>query len=247
MAVVCRQGVSGLKTRDKNLAGLLVLLLCAAVAAQTYTPFPGETVDARTRSIQERVESVYQSGDYARALLIYEKELAPIGDKYAQYMVGYMHLNGQGTEPDSAEALAWYRLAAERGESLLVRTRDQLAASLTPEERDRADGTFIDLWKAMSDRVLLVDLIRQDMQILRQQSGSRIPGAEVSVPTIVYTPDGVPAGPNYYRDVRARLDARLAYLDARVEISDDIVAAELERIRRRESEIKRELAAMERR
>jgi hypothetical protein len=229
------------------LTGLLAVLLGTAVMAQTYKPFPGDDVDPRTRSIQERVEAVYQSGDFERALLIYEKELAPIGDKYAQYMVGYMHLNGQGTEPDPVAALAWYRLAAERGERLLLQTKDKLAAELTDEQRARADRLFIDLWRKMSDRVLLVELIRKDMEIVRQSSGSRIPGIESSTPTIVYTPEGVPAGPNYFRDVRRRLEARISYLDARVEITDDIVDAELEKIRQRESEIKRELAAFERR
>ena len=247
MAGYCRNGIVNLKIGSSFLTGLLTGLLCAVAAAQAYKPFPGDAVDPRTRSIQERVEVVYQSGDYSRALLIYEKDLAPIGDKYAQYMAGYMHLNGQGTEPDPVEALAWYRLAAERGDPLLLQTRDQLSAALTPEQRSRADNRFIDLWSTMSDRVLLVELIHRDMEILRQQSGSRIPGAEVSVPTIVYTPDGVPAGPGYYRHIRTRLDARIAYLDARVEISDEIIARELEQILNRESAIKRELAAMERR
>lgn len=247
MAGDCQNGITIVKNGSNILTGLVAGLLCVVAAAQNYKPFPGDDIDPHTRSIQERVEAVYQAGNYSRALLIYEKELAPIGDKYAQYMVGYMHLNGQGTEPDPVEALAWYRLAAERGEALLLQTRDQLSADLTPEQRARADDTFIDLWRTMSDRVLLVELIHRDMEILQQQSGSRIPGAEVTVPTIVYTPDGVPAGPSYYSDVRTRLGVRLAYLDARVEISEDVVTGELEQILQRESEIKRELAALERR
>ena len=234
-------------SRFEYLTGLLAVLMCTVAAAQSFKPFPGDNVDPRTRSIQERVEAVYQSGDFERALLIYEKELAPIGDKYAQYMVGYMHLNGQGTEADPVAALAWYRLAAERGETLLLQTKNELSAALTPEQRASADNLFVALWKRMSDRVLLVELIRKDMEIVRQATGTRIPGIESSTATIVYTPEGVPAGPNYFQDARRRLDARISYLDARVEISDDIVDAELQQIRARESEIKRELAALERR
>ena len=122
---------------------------------------------------------MYTSGDYERALLIYEKELAPIGDKYAQYMVGYMHLNAEGTAQNRAEALAWFRLAAERGEPLLGQVRDEVTAKLTPAERIAAEAIFLDLWKEMGDRALLVELIERDMRTLRGQTGTRIPGGTI--------------------------------------------------------------------
>ena len=103
-------------------------LLCASVVptalAGDYDQFPGPSLDPRTIDAQQQVEDIYEAGDYSRALLIYEKELAPIGDKYAQYMVGYMHLNGQGTAQSLPDALAWYRLAAERKEPAIVQARD---------------------------------------------------------------------------------------------------------------------------
>ena len=71
-------------------------------------------MNKRTLSTQERVEKMYEAGEYNRALLIYEKDLAPLGDKYAQYMVGYMHLNAKGIPQDKVTALAWYRSAASR-------------------------------------------------------------------------------------------------------------------------------------
>jgi hypothetical protein len=214
--------LNGLKIRLAFTLGLLASLLSALAYAQSYKPFPGEEIDHRTRSMQERVDAVYASGDYERALLIYEKELAPIGDKYAQYMVGYMHLNALGVNQDKETALAWYRLAAERGDQLLVQTRDELAVQL----------------------VLLMELIRRDLQILKAQTGSRIPGATVTRPTVIYRPRGGSVGPNFYRDVSTRLDARLKYLDARVEISDDIIAVELEQLQSEQSAAKEELAAI---
>ena len=95
--------------------GLLASLMFAATLAQTYKPFPGETVSQRTRNIQERVEVIYVAGDYQRALLIYEMDLAPIGDKYAQYMVGYMHLRGlTGTAPLRWPGSGWLPSATNR-------------------------------------------------------------------------------------------------------------------------------------
>lgn len=204
-------------------------------------------MNQRTRHIQERVDEIYMRGEYERALLIYEKELAPLGDKYAQYMVGYMHLNAQGTPRDEIAALAWYRLAAERGERLLEHVRDELQGTLTPAAVAASDQLFLALWKEMGDRKLILELIQRDMSILKRQTGSRIPGSTVSGAAMVYGPAGESLGPNFYRDVRTQLEARLAYLDTTVEISDIVVKGELERIRSIEAGIKQELAAFENR
>ncbi len=236
-----------MKIRLAIISGLLATLLCATAHSQNYKPFPGADVDYRTRSIQERVDAIYSSGDFDRALLIYEKELAPIGDKYAQYMVGYMYLNAESVSQSNVEALAWFRLAAERGEPLLVQIRDELLAQMSPREVAESDAVFVDLWKTMGDRVLIVELIRRDMRLLRAQTGTRIPGAAPSGPAMILKPSGETAGPTFYRDIRVRLNARIAYLDARVEISDLVLAEELERARQQHAEIKQELSAMENR
>ena len=226
---------------------MLASFLCVSVQAQNYKPFPGESVNQRTRTIQDRVEAIYAAGDHERALLIYEKDLAPLGDKYAQYMVGYMHLHGEGTDQDRATALAWFRLAAERGEPLLLRIRDEVIQQMSPVEVSASDYIYLELWKEIGDHALIMDLIREDMEILRAQTGTRIPGGTGTGSAVIFRPSGEPVGPNFYRDVRTRLDARIAYLDARVEISDDIIAEELERIKIQEAEVKEELSALENR
>ena len=80
--------------------------------SQTYPSFPGGETDRATLRTQERVEELYVSEAYERAYFIYRNELAPKGDKYAQYMIGYMHFAGTGVPEDPAKALAWYRFAA---------------------------------------------------------------------------------------------------------------------------------------
>ena len=65
----------------------VVLTACLALPAafaQDYSPSGGYVTDAMTLSVQEKAEELFQREDYERAHLIYLKELAPIGDKYAQ-------------------------------------------------------------------------------------------------------------------------------------------------------------------
>lgn len=234
-----------MKIRLALKAGLLASFLCASALAQDYKPFPGDTLNQRTRLMQERVEELYMAGNVERALLIYENDLAPIGDKYAQYMVGYMHLHGEGVEQDRIKALAWFRLAAERGEPLLVRMRDEVAAGLTPDQIQTSDVIFLDLWKSMGDRRLIMDLIRRDMDTLESQTGTRLPGNTATGPLIVIRPSGEQVGPNFYVDVRMRLKARIEYLDARVEIEDMVLADEFKKIRDMEVRVKNELSRIE--
>lgn len=226
-------------------AGLLASLLCAAALAQTYKPFPGDTINQRTRLMQERVEELYAAGNFDRAHLIYEHDLAPIGDKYAQYMVGYMLLKGEGVRQNKTKALAWFRLAAERGEPLLVKMRDEVAAGLSPQQIGASDAIFLELWKSIGDRRLILDLIERDMDTLRSQTGTRLSGNTATGPLMVLRPSGETVGPNFYVDVQKRLQARLEYLDARVEVEDKVLADEFEKIRHMEVEIKNELARME--
>lgn len=236
-----------MKIRLAFLTGLLAGSLCVGAWAQTYKPFPGSVVDQRTRQIQERVEEIYSSGNFRRALSIYEKDLAPMGDKYAQYMVGYMHLQAEGVAVDKVEALSWFRLAAERREPLLIEVRDALVADLSVEEIRESDARFLELWKSIGDRKLLLELIRHDLDTLRSQTGTRIPGASSNSPGIILTPSGVTLSPNYYLEIRKRLKERIAYLDARVDVVDIVLAEEIEKARQMEASAREEIAAMENR
>jgi len=83
------------------------------------------------------------------------------------------------------------------------------------------------------------------MRTLKAQTGSRIPGASANGPAVIFKPSGETVGPNFYRDIRTRLEVRIAYLDARVEINDIVVADELEKIRSAEAAVKNELASID--
>ncbi len=60
--------------------------------------------------------AAFNSKDYATAL----KELKPIaekGNRFVQYDVGYLYVNGLGVSEDRKEAFKWFKLAAEQGYS----------------------------------------------------------------------------------------------------------------------------------
>jgi len=57
-----------------------------------------------------------QRGDYATALRLW-RPLAEQGDAAAQYNLGNMYVKGAGVPQDDAEAVKWYRLAAEQDSS----------------------------------------------------------------------------------------------------------------------------------
>lgn len=221
------------------------LACCVSVSSQPVgaTPrdrFPGEAVDSRTIDTRRQVEELYASGAFERALLIYEKELAPIGDKYAQYMVGYMHLTGQGVAKDRPTALAWYRLAAERGEGPLVKAREALRSKLTPDELARANDRFLELWQQYGDRKLLLELIADDLAMLRERNGSTLiesgPGASIV--------SGHLGSEGFYQRVRERLDRRMRYLETTDRLDDVARHADSRALQRLESEIRQEVEAL---
>lgn len=227
------------------LIGLVAFLASGAALSQVYKNFPGSGVDQKTLRAQEQVDALYENGEYERALFIYEHELAPIGDKYAQYMVGYMHLAGQSVPQSETDALAWYRIASERGEPAIVKARDALANTMTMAEIDASNRIFVDLWQRIGDKRLLLDLIQQDLEILAERTGSRIPGAYSGRLTIINVQPTEVTGDEYYEKIRKRVDTRLEYLDANVEVTDFGPEADLEAIRALEVELRQKLAALE--
>jgi hypothetical protein len=234
-----------MNSRFTIISGLICLLAASAAQSETFKHFPGATIDQRTLRAADRVEALYDDGDYKRAMLIYEKDLAPLGDKYAQYMVGYMHLSGKSVPADKAKALAWYRLAAERGEAALTMARDTLRKSMTDDELAQSHDQFIELWKKLGDTKLILDLIRKDLKDLGVRTGSRIPGANSGRLTIV-SMTGEDAGNEYYEHLRDRINNRLEYLDSTVGIVDiDVDDEDIADIKALEMEMRAEVAALD--
>lgn len=163
----------------------LLLLQSATVMAQRVD-LDGANFPSHTMRIQAKAESLYLQGHWERAHFIFEHELAPIGDKYAQYMVGYMYLNGQGVPRDPVMASAWYRVAAERGIPEFSAVRDQLLDSLGPDELAQSDARYVDLRKEYSDLVVTLDIVSKERRLRRAETtGSRLGGGASPVTVIL--------------------------------------------------------------
>jgi TPR repeat protein len=114
----------------------IALAHAASAGAQMSSGDVGIGLDSKTLSVQAKAEEFFARGDFRRAYVIYLSDLAPIGDKYAQYMLGFMFGGGLGVDQDPALASAWYRLAAERGEPAeFLAIRDESLAQLDAADR----------------------------------------------------------------------------------------------------------------
>ena len=198
---------------------VIACLFASLAAAQSTSYFPDMPIDARTLRVQSQAEEVYERTDYERAFFIYRNELVPIGDKYGQYMVGFMYLTGKGVAEDRVTASAWYRLAAERHTKEFVRARDQLLATLDDVQRAESDRQYIELRKQYGDLVLLARAIREDYDELKSRTGSRLSADSSPVSVVDLNSSGVArSGSEYYSRIERRMKARLEYIVKHTEI-----------------------------
>lgn len=197
---------------------LLLVILSGAALAQ-WAEFPTGDLDSRTVRTQSKVETLYERGDYKRAHFIYSSELSRQGDKYAQYMTGYMYMMGQGVEEDRVRASAWYRIAAERRAPEFMAVRDQVLRTLTDDQRARSDELYVELRKEYSDLVIIMQLMVEDLQSMKvARTGSRLPGNSSAV-VIIDPNTGMPVSADHlrYRGLRTA-QTRLDFVTARLDI-----------------------------
>ena len=75
----------------------------------------------------------YERGDYAAA----QREWLPLaeqGNAEAQTYLGVMHRDGQGVAQDYAEALRWYRMAADQGHAAAQYNAYEISAAPRPPQ-----------------------------------------------------------------------------------------------------------------
>ena len=189
---------------------LILLLPCLSIAASIDET---RASDSPTLRLHEKAEDLYRNGHWQRAYFIYVNELAAIGDKYAQYMAGYMWLNGKGVPKDPVRAAAWYRLAAERGSPEFVEVRDQLLESMGEAQREASDAEFIALRKQYSDLVLALHHAREEHELLNSRpTGSRLSGNSSSI-TVIDPHTGVTiTRSEYVGRLESRIRLRLDFI-----------------------------------
>ncbi len=163
-------------------------------------------------AVQDKVDSLFDAGDFERAFFIYINELAPLGDKYAQYMVGYMYQTGLGVVEDPIAAAAWYQLAAERDTREFVVVRDRILHVMDQDDADRSRVLYRELRLRYCDLAVLFASIKRDLAELQERTGSRL-GDRSSPVTVVGSRSGrFREGSNYYSSIEKELKARIRLL-----------------------------------
>lgn len=173
----------------KALALLLSLLACSTAALAGEGSLSTTILDERTKAIQEKADLLFERGNFERALFIYKSDLAPAGDKYAQYMVGFMYENGMGVPADPVTASAWYRIAASgRGSNKFAEAADNSIRLLETADRQRSDLEYLELRERYSDVAVMFRQVEADLEILMApQTGTHIPSGSQSI--VMVNPD----------------------------------------------------------
>ena len=163
-------------------------------------------------AIQDKVERIFDAGEFERAFFIYRNELAPLGDKYAQYMVGFMYHTGLGVEEDSVSAAAWYQLAAERDTREFVVIRDRLLHVMDQDDADLSRVQYRELRLRYCDLAVLLSSIKRNMKELQGRTGSHL--GDQSSPVTVIEPrrSRFSSGSNYYHNIEEELETRMLLL-----------------------------------
>jgi hypothetical protein len=192
---------------------VFLVLLSTSVQAELSFDLPLGQSDSRTLNVQRKVDEIFERGEYDRAYFIYRNELVPVGDKYAQYMIGFMHLTGMGANEDPVVASAWYRLAAERGTPQFVAVRDMLMSDITEDERRRSDQLFLEIRRKYSDLAILLSLIKRSVQSVDSRTGSRLKATGSPMTVIdARSPNQSQSSAVYYDRIESELQAHLVML-----------------------------------
>lgn len=202
------------------IVAVVFCLTAPAAFAQSAGLYPGNAVDSKTLKTQDKVEALFDQREYKRAHYIYRNDLAPIGDKYAQYMVGYMYLTGTGVQEDPVLASAWYRLAAERSYNEFLNERDQILSLFSDVDLVRSDTLYLELRRQYSDVVLLLDLVRDDLDELVEQTGSRTSARGSPVTVFDWRSGSSMSADQYFGRISKRVELRLKFMSKQLNMPD---------------------------
>jgi hypothetical protein len=206
---------------------IATVFMVASFAAPAADGFPGSKPDRRILKTQEKVDELFEKGDYERAYFIYRQELVPLGDKYAQYMVGYMNIVGKGVPRDYIAGSAWYRLAAERGDESFSRARDEVWERFNEEQRIQSDKKYAEIRLEYSDAMIIADYLEKDLDFISQNSqraalGNGLVGTQ-------YQSESKRA--EIVEEAQQRVRVRLDFLSETVASGQPMATAEIARIR----------------
>ena len=204
---------------DLNVRIVLLLALLLPVLGLADAARDAQSVHSPTLRLHQKAEELYSSGHFQRAYFIYVNELAAIGDKYAQYMAGYMSQYGKGVPEDVVRASAWYRLAAEQGAPQFVELRDQVLESMSEEMRLESDAEYLALRQKYSDLVLAIAQLREVRERVNDRSTGSHLAANSPAVTVIDPRTGVTISRSeYMRRIESRMQFLYDYITDKLDI-----------------------------
>ena len=119
----CAEAAARLRHIDREvMAGIAVLMLVLGFTLGVYREPIKEFVIGLAQKVgvaspgADDAYAALQKGDYATVLRL-ASPLAAQGDTHAQTMLGLVYYRGHGASKDPAQAVKWFRLAADQGDA----------------------------------------------------------------------------------------------------------------------------------
>lgn len=97
-----------------------------------------------------KADELFQKEQYKESQQLYSK-LAKAGDKYAQYILSVIYLNGLTGERNLEKAYAWARVAKEDGSKELSKHFDHVNSLIPPENKDQIVKSSSDIYRQYSN------------------------------------------------------------------------------------------------
>lgn len=97
-----------------------------------------------------KADELFQNEQYEESQQLYS-QLAKAGDKYSQYILSVIYLNGLTGEKNLGRAYAWARVAKEDGSKELSQHFDYIKSLIPPEQKEQIVKSSTDIYRQYSN------------------------------------------------------------------------------------------------
>ena len=153
----------------KPLVMIVFLVASMAVTAKQSTPYLIKDQDIA------QAAKYFNEGQYSEAQAIY-LGLASAGDKYAQYILSIIELQGLVGEPNVPKAYAWAKVAKEGNNGVLKAHFEKVSNLITDPNEDEVLSVSSDIYSKYSNMAVAKRYLRHLRNEMPKCTGSRLRG-----------------------------------------------------------------------
>lgn len=154
-------------TKQLVLISILAFFLSAPANALSFYLIKEEDVT--------QAEQYFAQGDYAKSKNLYLK-LAGAGDKYAQYVLSIIALEGLVGEPNLMEAYAWAKVAKESSNTMIKKHFETVSKLVKDPNEDEVLKVSSEIYSRYSNLAVARRYLNRLRKELPKCTGSRIRG-----------------------------------------------------------------------